>query len=144
MGGMPGMSGMGGMPGMSSNFGHSQSFNHGGRRSAPRTQQITGVTSTIEHEINVSLEELAEGVTKKFNIKRDRLQNSRLIREGKLFQVDVKKGWKDGTKVRYPQEANEETGKLPGDIVFIVKAQKHKHFTRENEHLVFTQDITLA
>lgn len=142
MGGMPGMSGMGGMPGMSSNFGHSQSFNHGGR-SAPRTQQITGVTATIEHEINVSLEELHEGVTKKFNIKRDRLQNSRLIREGKHFQVDVKKGWKDGTKVRYPQEANEETGKLPGDIVFIIKSKPHSVFKRDNEHLIYVQTVSL-
>merc|ERR1711907_21019 len=137
------MGGMGGNPFGGANFGHSQSFNHGGKSSA-KSQPITGVTLSIEHEINVTLEELNEGVTKKFNIKRDRINNGRLTREGKLFQVDVKKGWKDGTKVRYPQEANEEVGKLNGDIVFIIKSKPHKHFVRDAENLIYTIEIDLA
>merc|ERR1711974_210171 len=88
---------------------------------------------------------MGDGCTKKFNIKRDRLgPNGRINREAKLFTVEIKKGWKCGTKIRYPQEANEEHGKLAGDIVFIVKAKPHQHFTRENENLIYTQDITLA
>jgi len=144
MGGMGGgMPGMGGSPFGGSNFGHSQSFNHQGRTGS-RNQQITGVTATIEHEINVSLEELTEGVTKKFNIKRDRIHGNKIVREEKLFQVDVKKGWKDGTKVRYPQEANEENGKLPGDIVFVIKSKPHSVFERQNEHLIYKVPISLA
>jgi len=133
--------GMGGSP-----FGHSgahraHTFNAG----QSRKQQITGVTATIEHDVSVTLEELFEGCTKKFNIKRDRLtHNNHITREAKLFTVDIKKGWKCGTKIRYPQEANEDQGKLAGDIVFIVKAKPHQYFTRENENLVFTQNITLA
>lgn len=143
MGGMGGMGGgphMGGSP-FGSHPGRSQTFNAGPRRQP----QITGVTPTIEHDVSVTLEELFDGCTKKFNIKRDRLgPNGRLTREAKLFTVDIKKGWKCGTKIRYPQEANEEQGKLAGDIVFIVKAKPHQHFTRENEHLVWRQDIALA
>merc|ERR1712076_73398 len=135
---MPGGGGFGG-----ANFGHSQSFNHGGRTSTSSNIKITGVTPTIEHDISVTLEELNEGITKKFNIKRDRIQNGRLSREGKLFQVDVKKGWKDGTKVRYPQEANEEVGKLPGDIVFIIRSKPHSVFKRDNEHLIYEQTVSL-
>merc|ERR1739848_689189 len=139
---MPG--GMGGNPFRGANFGHSQSFNHGGRSSTSSSKtQITGVTPTIEHDISVTLEELNEGITKKFNIKRDRLINGRIQREGKLFQVDVKKGWKDGTKVRYPQEANEESGKLPGDIVFVIKSKPHSVFKRDNEHLIYEQTVSL-
>merc|ERR1711976_431543 len=138
-----GMGGMGGNPFGGANFGHSQSFNHGGKSSS-KSQPITGVTLSIEHEINVTLEELNEGVTKTFNIKRDRINNGRLTREGKLFQVDVKKGWKDGTKVGYPQEANEEVGKLNGDIVFIIKSKPHKHFVRDAENLIYTIEIDLA
>jgi len=144
MGGNP----FGNMPGGfgGANFGHSQSFNHGGRASSSSSSsvKITGVTPTIEHDISVTLEELNEGITKKFNIKRDRIQNGRLSREGKLFQVDVKRGWKDGTKVRYPQEANEEVGKLPGDIVFVIKSKPHSVFVRDNENLIYTIDIDLA
>lgn len=125
-------------------IGHSQSFNHAGRSSNSSATKITGVTPSIEHDISVTLEELNEGITKKFNIKRDRLVNGRITREGKLFQVDVKKGWKDGTKVRYPQEANEEPGKLPGDIVFVIKSKPHSAFVRENENLIYTIDIDLA
>jgi len=138
-GGMPG--GSGGNP-----FGgHSQSFSMGGnsQQSRQRKPEITGVTPTIEHDINVTLEELAVGTTKKFNIKRDRITNGRTNREAKLFVVDVKKGWKDGTKVRYPQEANEEYAKLPGDIVFIIKSKPHSTFERDNEHLIYTQNIEL-
>lgn len=124
-------------------FGHSQSFSTGGPRSAAKKPEITGVTPTIEHEINVTLEELASGTTKKFNIKRDRITNGKTNREAKLFVVEVKKGWKDGTKVRYPGEANEEYGKLPGDIVFIIKSKPHTTFSRDNEHLIYTQDIEL-
>jgi len=137
----PFAAGMGGNP-----FGGSHSFSAGGpRNSTSRTAtQITGVTPTIEHEIQVSLEELSQGCTKKFNIKRDKFTSGRLQREAKLFVVDVKKGWKDGTKVRYPQEANEEHGKLPGDIVFIIKSKPHSVFTRENENLIYRQPISLA
>lgn len=127
-------------------FGHSQSFSMGGHQGnprAPKRPEITGVTSTIEHDINVSLEELMVGTTKKFNIKRDRITNGRTNREAKLFVVEVKKGWKDGTKVRYPQEANEEYGKLPGDIVFIIKSKPHTTFERDNENLIYTQNIEL-
>jgi len=147
MGGNPfgNMSGVGN-PFGGANFGHSQSFNHGGRASSSSASKIpiTGVTATIEHDISVSLEELNEGITKKFNIKRDKIINGKIQREGKLFQVDVKKGWKDGTKVRYPQEANEEAGKLPGDIVFVIKSKPHSVFERDNEHLIYTIDIDLA
>jgi len=146
-GSMPGMSGgmpgMGGSPFGGQNFGHSQSFNHQGRTGA-RAQTITGVTATIEHEINVTLEDLMEGVTKKFNIKRDRIHGNKIVREEKLFQVDVKKGWKDGTKVRYPQEANEEVGKLSGDIVFVIKSKEHPVFKRQNENLVYIVNVSLA
>merc|ERR1739848_968734 len=67
-------SGMGSSP--FGNATHSQSFSMGVQpRSQNRKPEITGVTATIEHDINVTLEELATGTTKKFNIKRDRITN---------------------------------------------------------------------
>jgi len=106
-------------------------------------QKITGTTQTIEHDVQVSLEDIANGVTKKYNIDRDRIMNGRIQRIKKLFEVDVKKGWKDGTKIRYKQEANEESGKLAGDIVFIIKTKQHQHFEREAENLIYTIDVPL-
>merc|ERR1711879_269204 len=89
-------------------------FNNHTPRSS--TQQVTGITSSIEHEVLVTYEEIAVGVVKKYNIARDRVKTrGRVVREKKLFEVQVKKGWKDGTKIRYQGEANEEVGKLAGD-----------------------------
>jgi len=121
----------------------SQSFSSGGRRGCQSNQQITGVTNSIEHDVNVRLEDIVTGVQKKYNIARDRLVGGRVSRVKKLFEVEVKKGWKDGTKIRYQQEANEEPGKLAGDIVFVIKTKPHQHFTREHENLVYTIDIPL-
>jgi len=135
------MSGFSSGPGRS-NF-SSQSFNHHTPRSS--AQQVTGMTASIEHEVLVTYEEIAAGVLKKYNIARDRVKaRSRTVREKKLFEVQVKKGWKDGTKIRYQGEANEEIGKLAGDIVFIIKTKEHSYFKRENENLIYTQNIPLA
>merc|ERR1739848_7543 len=119
----------------------SQSFSSGGRRC--QSQQITGVTWAIEHDVSVRLEDIVTGVQKKYNIARDRLVGGRVSRVKKLFEVEVKKGWKDGTKIRYQQEANEEPGKLAGDIVFVIKTKPHQHFIREHENLIYTIDIPL-
>merc|ERR1712007_208579 len=101
-------------------------------RSKPK---ITGVTPSIEHDVNVTLEELLTGCVKKYKIGRDRLKNGRSVREEKIFEINVQKGWKDGTKLRFPHEANEEPSKLAGDIVFILKTKQHDYFERHREDI---------
>lgn len=114
-------------------------------KNSSNSKPITGVTPSIEHDVNLSLEEILTGVTKKYNIGRDKLRpNGGLKRDQKLFEVKVKPGWKDNTKIRFSGEANECEGKLAGDIIFIIKTKPHTHFKRDNEDLIFTQDITLA
>lgn len=141
MGGIPGMGGMHGMGGMPGMGGMS------GMGSSPfrsSNKKISGVTPTIEHDCSCTLEEISTGVTKKFKIGRDRIINGQRRREEKLFEIIVKKGWKDGTKIRFSQEANEEPGKLSGDIVFIVKTKPHGFFARDGDNLIYKQPISLA
>jgi len=136
-GGHPGMGGAGGK-----RFGNGMGPNMAGPSQAKR---ITGVTPSIDHEVNLTLEEIFYGVTKKYNIGRDRYnkQTGQYRRDQKLFEVVVKPGWKDNTKIRYTGEANECDGKLPGDIIFIIKSKPHLLFKRENDNLIFTTEIKL-
>jgi len=114
------------------------------RNNQNQHQKITGCTPSIEHDVNLTLEEIYRGVTKKYNIGRDKLQpNGSYRRDQKLFEVVVKPGWKDNTKIRFTGEANECENKIAGDIIFIIKTKPHNYFTRENEHLIYTQLISL-
>ena len=155
LGGMPGMQGMN-MPGMAGmggrgrksgpggmNMGMGGSSSHAGN--SKNSKPITGVTPSIEHDVNLTLEEIYSGVTKKYNIGRDKLKsNGQYRRDQKLFEVVVKPGWKDNTKIRFTGEANECDGKLPGDIIFVIKTKPHLLFKRENDNLIFHQMINLS
>lgn len=106
--------------------------------------KITGITPSIEHDVNLTLEELFHGIIKKYNIGRDKRQpNGSYRRDQKLFEVNVKPGWKDNTKIRFTGEANESDNKLAGDIIFIIKTKPHDYFERDNEHLIYHQPISL-
>lgn len=150
--GFPGSGGMNsGMPGMNftsngmnSNGMGGMNGGHSHMKANKKSNKIIGVTPSIEHDVNLTLEELYTGVTKKYNIGRDKLQNDGSYRrDQKLFEVQVKPGWKDNTKIRFTGEANECENRLAGDIIFIIKTKPHNYFVRENEHLVYTQIISL-
>jgi len=61
----------------------------------------------------------------------------------KILTIDVKPGWKAGTKITFPGEGDEEPGVQPGDIVFIVEEVPHEYLKREGDDLVHTANITL-
>ena len=60
------------------------------------------------------------------------------------MEIDVKKGWKEGTKVTFSKEGHQAPGKVPADIVFIVKDKPHPVFTRDKDNnLRHTAKISL-
>ena len=77
----------------------------------------------IEHNLLVSLEEIASGATKKMKISR-RVMNAdnRTMRmEDKVLKIDIKPGWKQGTKITFPREGDQSPTTIPADIIFIIK-----------------------
>ncbi|KAF9432276.1 hypothetical protein BGZ76_011026 [Entomortierella beljakovae] len=133
MGGMPGMGGMGGMPGM------------GGR---PRTQQQQQQSApekppALVRPLPVSLEDLQKGVTK-------RLKVTRKVRDGsgrtgdKILTVDVKPGWKAGTKIRFPNEGDEYPNGATQDIEFVLEEKPHDTFTRRGDDLIVDLELSLV
>lgn len=94
------------------------------------------------HPVLVTLEEFLTGCTKKVTIGRV-LHDAPGVLNNKEFKIQVKPGWKQGTKLTFPGEgdhknANEE----PDDAVFIIKNVPHKHFERDGADLHYTVQIS--
>lgn len=127
-----GMGGMGGFP---------RSFNtrgHGGRLEKKQDPPVT-------HDLRVSLEEVLSGCTKKMKISRKRLNpDGRTTRtEDKILTVEVKKGWKEGTKITFPKEGDETPSNIPADVVFVVKDKPHPVYRRDGSDIIYPAKITL-
>jgi len=150
-GGMPGgsngFSSSGGMPGGSNGFiDIAQMFGGGGLNGFG-----TGGTSghkeqnpAVEHTLNLTLEELYSGCTKKMKISRNVVSGgNQTKKEEKIVSVDVKPGWKAGTKITFPKEGDQMPGKIPSDVIFVVGEKKHHLFERDGNDLKHKAPITL-
>lgn len=128
MGGFPRSfsSGMGGM---------------GGHSSIVKKQQDPPVV----HDLRVSLEEVLAGCTKKMKISRKRLNHDgRTVRtEDKILEVQIKKGWKEGTKITFPKEGDETPTNIPADVVFVLKDKPHPVFKRDGSDIIYSAKISL-
>ena len=63
--------------------------------------------------------------------------------EDKVLTIDIKPGWKAGTKITFPREGDQSPNTVPADIVFIVKDKPHPFFKRDGCDLIYTARITL-
>lgn len=120
----------------------SQSFNVNSspnRKARPQQQD-----PPIEHDLYVTLEDIDKGCTKKMKISRMATQSDGSARkEEKLLNISVKAGWKAGTKITFQREGDQVPGKIPADIVFIIRDKPHALFKREGSDIRYTAKITL-
>ena len=125
MHGMPG--GMGGM---------------GGQRAGQRRKHQD---PPVVHDLQVSLEDIFKGAKKKMKITRKVLnpdgQSSRM--EEKVLTIDIKPGWKAGTKITFPKEGDQTPNNVPADIVFVLKDKPHANFVRQGSDLKYKARISL-
>ena len=61
-----------------------------------------------------------------------------------ILTINIKPGWKKGTKITFPEKGNEQPNVVPSDLVFIIDEKPHSMFTRDGNDLVVTQKIPLA
>jgi len=124
-------------------FGGFQGMNgfHGGRNN--HNYKYKG--DTVQCKLAVTLEELYFGRKKNMKITRKRLNSDgqTLRTESKILTIDIKKGWKAGTKITFEGEGDEDVNVIPGDIQFIIQEKKHDIFERDGNDLVKTVNITL-
>ncbi|CAL8265382.1 dnaJ homolog subfamily B member 1a [Gadus morhua] len=140
--GMGGMGGMGGMPGMPGGFPRPFKSQPGGPR---RGRAERKKDPPVVHELRVSLEEVFSGCTKKMKISRKRLNpDGFTVRsEDKILTIDIKRGWKEGTKITFPREGDEGPRNIPADVVFVVKDKPHTVFRREGSDIIYPAKISL-
>ncbi|KAF9663161.1 hypothetical protein SADUNF_Sadunf17G0009600 [Salix dunnii] len=99
----------------------------------------------IEKKLPCSLEELYKGATKRMKISRDIADASgKTMQVEEILTIDIKPGWKKGTKITFPEKGNEQPNIVPSDLVFIIDEKPHPLFTRDGADLVVTQKISLA
>ena len=125
MGGLSGMpGGMGGMSGM-----------------RPQKRQ----DKAMEHNLNVALEDILHGTTKKMKItKRVLNPDGHSTRtEDKVLTIDIKPGWKSGTKITFPKEGDQGPNNIPADIIFIVRDKPHPVFKRDGSNILYKARISL-
>lgn len=147
--GFPGMGGMGGMraePGFQrSMFGNDMFSSRFGAEGSTSMQQPSRKAAAIENPLPVSLADLYKGVTKKMKISRETIDASgRISNAEDILTIEVKPGWKKGTKITFPDKGNEAPNMKPADIVFIIDEKPHDVFTRDGNDLVMTEKISLV
>ncbi|BBH00922.1 DNAJ heat shock family protein [Prunus dulcis] len=134
--GMRGTRSFGGLFGddMFSSFGEGRPMTQAPRKASP-----------IEKRLPCSLEELYRGTTKKMKISREIADASgKTLPVEEILTIEIKPGWKKGTKITFPEKGNEQGNVIPADLVFIIDEKPHSTFTRDGNDLVVTQKISLA
>ncbi|XP_050212973.1 uncharacterized protein LOC126664566 [Mercurialis annua] len=114
-------------------------------RSAGGESSIPRKAAPIERTLPCSLEDLYKGVTKKMKISRDVIDSSgRPTTVEEILAIDIKQGWKKGTKITFPEKGNEQRGVIPSDLIFIIDEKPHSIFKRDGNDLINTQKISLV
>jgi len=104
-------------------------------------------TKDIVISLNVSLEELYSGTSKKLAIPRKRIvkdgKREKVVEEDKKIVVPIEKGMRDGQYIRYNKQGHEYPGYDTGDIVIDIKENGHSTFEREGNNLYVVVKISL-
>uniref|UniRef100_A0A6N2L0V1 Chaperone DnaJ C-terminal domain-containing protein n=1 Tax=Salix viminalis TaxID=40686 RepID=A0A6N2L0V1_SALVM len=99
----------------------------------------------VESKLPCSLEELYSGSTRKMKISRTVADaHGRQVQETEILTIDVKPGWKKGTKITFPEKGNEQQNQLPADLVFIIDEKPHTTYKRDGNDLTINHKVTLA
>lgn len=132
-GGIPfGMGGgMGGMGGMGGGMPRS--------RGPPPSQKV-------EVPLNLTLEELYSGCTKKRKVTRKIVDaaSGKAMQIEETLEIPIRAGFKEGTRITFEGKGDEIPGRPTQDLVFVVRQMPHTRFLRDGDDLVVKMQIPLA
>ena len=99
----------------------------------------------IVKELFLSPEEILSGTTKKLKITREVLNPDGMTTrsEDKILTIDIKAGWKAGTKITFPKEGDQTPITEPADYVLVIKDKPHPLFVRDGTDLKHTVELPL-
>ncbi|XP_030476841.2 uncharacterized protein LOC115693915 [Syzygium oleosum] len=98
----------------------------------------------IDKKLECTLEELCRGSVKKVQIKRDVITDTGIIQEEEMLKINVKPGWKKGTKISFEGKGDQRPGYLPADIIFSIEEKRHPLFKRRGDDLEIAVEIPLV
>ncbi|XP_071799528.1 dnaJ homolog subfamily B member 4-like [Asterias amurensis] len=100
---------------------------------------------SVHHDLRVSLEDINRGCTKRMKISRQVLNPDGRSKktEDKVLEINVKPGWKAGTKITFPKEGDQSPNRIPADIVFTLKDKPHQFFQRDGSNLHYKAKVSL-
>jgi len=78
---------------------------------------------------------------------KDRCKNCngrKIVHERKILEVHVDPGMKDGQKITFSGEGDQEPGLEPGDIIIILDEKSHPTFQRHGNDLVTKMELDLV
>ncbi|XP_035251952.1 dnaJ homolog subfamily A member 4-like [Anguilla anguilla] len=87
-----------------------------------------------------------QGQGERFNSK-DRCKNCnghKVERKKKILEVHIDKGMKDGQKITFHGEGDQEPGLEPGDVIIVLDQKDHPVFQRQEDNLLMKMEIKLV
>jgi DnaJ-class molecular chaperone len=125
-------------------------------KSSKRSKKPKQKCKPLEHTLEVSLEELYQGKVKKLNIKRkqvcecgatDDCKNCKgdgVYTEKHKIHVRIEPGMEDNQLITLENEADQEQGKLPGDVLITLSQVDHDTYERVENHLLMEMDVSIS
>jgi DnaJ family protein B protein 4 len=99
----------------------------------------------VENKLLCSLEELYKGSVRKMKISRNIAdQSGRILPVEEILTIEVKAGWKKGTKVTFPEKGNVQPNQAAADLVFVIDEKPHPVYKRDGNDLILTKKISLT
>lgn len=94
--------------------------------------------------LSLTLEQLYEGTSKRLRITRMEYdeKTKELNKVPHDIEISVQPGWYDGTQINYERMGDRYPGRIPADVIFVVKQLPHPLFERDNNDLY--HKITLS
>lgn len=107
---------------------------------APRTKDL-------HFTLNVTLDELYSGKTKKLAVRRKRLitdgKKKTLTEEKKKISVNIEPGMFDEQVITFNKQADEKEGYETGDIIITLCCAEHDEYDREGNNLLIEKEISI-
>lgn len=128
---------------MSSVFMYGNNYNHKKMFKEQEHSKPTKTTSST-FTLHVTLQDLYKGATKKLSITRKRVGLASVpLDNTKILIVNILPWWKNDTKVTFECEGDQEYGKEPGDVVFVIQTLTDDVYTRVGNNLERTLKVPL-
>lgn len=61
-----------------------------------------------------------------------------------VLTIEVKRGWKKGTKITFPERGHDVERGVAANIIFTIDEKPHSFFKRDGDDLIVTQNLSLA